>query len=118
MDEEGIVDRTDRFPNGQVLWSEIKAIRRVNKSILGIPLGGWMIGLDVSDTFLRRKPALKRFRVWFNRHIKNKADIYLYTGGISQSRDEILTVLQDRFDRYEIRSISEAKQLESGNRVG
>jgi hypothetical protein len=115
IDEEGIEDRTDRFPNDRVYWSEIKAIFPINKSILGISVGRFLIGLNLTDTYLRRKSALTRFRVWWNRHITRKADIYLYTGGMSEDRDEVLTVLQDRLDQYEIRAISEAKQLESGS---
>ena len=80
-------------------------------------MGGWMIGLDVTDAYLRRSSAMTRFRVWMNRHITGKADIHIYTGGISQSRDEVLAVLLDRFDRYELRSISEVKKLER-NRNG
>ncbi|MFC1790860.1 hypothetical protein ACFL0I_00115 [Gemmatimonadota bacterium] len=69
---------------------------------------GSHIGLDVRDSYLRRRPA------WMRLLSNRSGHLLLSSQNLKGNRDEILRVLQERLEQYELRSVSEAKQLESG----
>jgi hypothetical protein len=108
VDDEGIVDQQGFL--GRVPWEEIRGIRPVDQSFFGIPIDRQGIGLEVTQELRQRKPAWKvpRFR-------GRSGPLLLPTNNLEGSRDEILRVLQDRFEQYELRSIAEGKELESGS---
>jgi len=115
VDGDGIVDRSSWVSVGRVYWHEIKAIYPINPSYFGLPMPRHVIGLDVKDSYIRRRSARIRFKVWLNRHFFRAPDIQLSCKCLKGSWGRILSVLQDRLWKHELRSISEAKQLESGS---
>ena len=115
VDGDGIVDRTTYSPIGRVYWHEIKAIYPVEKTFFpGFSTDLPVIGLDVTDSFLQRKPAKIRRNVWWTRHVFRAPDIQIPSKTLTASREEILRALEGGLRQYELRSIWEAKQLESG----
>jgi hypothetical protein len=102
------------FPVGRISWHEIRAFYPLNPSLFGVPVPRLFIGLGVTDSYLQRKSALIRFRVWFRRHFSSSGDLEVPAKILKGRRDEILQVLQDGLGQYGLRSISEAKELESG----
>jgi hypothetical protein len=112
---DGIVDRTSYSPVGRVFWSEIKAIYPVRKSFFpGFAKDLPVIGLDVTDSYLQRTSAKVRRSIWWTRHIFRAPDIQISAKTLNASRETILRVLEDGLRQYELRSISEAKELKSG----
>ncbi len=112
VDGDGILDRSSWVSVGRVYWHEIKAIYPINPSFFGIPLPRQGIGLDVRDSFILRRSARIRLKVWLNRKVFRAPDIQLSSGKLRTRREQILLVLQDALRRYELRSISEAKNLD------
>ena len=114
VDGDGIVDRTSYSPMGRVYWHEIKAIYPINPSFFGIPLPRQGIGLDVRDSYILRRSARIRFKVWLNKKVFRAPDIQLSSGKLRNSRTQVLFVLQRGLRQYELRSISEGKELDPG----
>lgn len=114
VDGDGILDRSSWVSVGRVYWHEIKTIYPINPSFFGIPLPRQVIGLDVRDGFLLRRSARIRFKVWLNRKVFRTPDIQLSSGKLRKSRTQVLFVLQEGLRQYELRSISEAKELDPG----
>ena len=113
VDGDGIVDRTTTDSVGRVYWEEIKAVYPVSQSFFpGFAKDLPVIGLDVTDSYLQRTSAGKRRKFWWTKRVPN---IQIPSQLLRGSRDEILKVLQDRLEQYELRSVSEAKRLESGS---
>jgi len=108
VDGDGIVDRSSWAAVGRIYWPEIKAI-------YGLPRSTALIGVDVTDSYLQRKSARIRFKVWLRRRIFRSPDFQVSEGYLKDSRERILKVLQNGLSEYELRSVSEAKELESGS---
>ena len=117
VDGDGIVARNSYSPIGRIYWHEIKAVYPVDKASLpGLPKENLGIGLDVTDSYLQRRSAGMRRNVWMSRHVfRWMPDILISSITLKGSRGEILKVLQNGLRRHELRSISEAKELESGS---
>jgi hypothetical protein len=115
VDAEGIVDRSSWDGFGRVFWHEIKTIFPVSRSFFKLPTRHGLIGIDVTDSYLARKPRWIRFRISMNRRVFKAPDLQLSSRNLRETPEWILKVLQDRFHQYELLSISAAKQLESGN---
>lgn len=115
VDEEGIVDRTKRFPAGRIYWHEIKSVYLFNLFLLPFPPFSRFIGVDVADSYVRNQSLFNRFNIWLNRHLSHAPDIPLVIKDLSSDRKTILSVLEERLRKFELRSISEAKELESGS---
>jgi hypothetical protein len=112
---DGIVDRSSWGRFCRVHWPEIKVIYPANKTFFGVPMGRQFIGLEVTDSYLQRKPTWIRFRIWMNRKVFKAPDLRFSTRRLRDSRERILLALQDGLRQYELRSISEAKELEGGS---
>jgi len=115
VDGDGIEDRSSWSSLGRVYWPEIKVVFPVNPSFLGLPMAHYLIGLKVTDSYLQRKPTWIRFRIWLNRKVFRTPDLQISSKRLRNSPERILRVLQDQLREYELRSISEGKELESGS---
>jgi hypothetical protein len=114
VDGDGIVDRTKRFPAGRIYWHEIKSVDLFDRTFLPFPIFRRFIGVYVTDGYLLNQPTFKRVSIWLIRTLTRSPDIQIDTKNLSGSRDEILKALEDGIRNNELRSISEAKALESG----
>ncbi len=111
----GIDVQTSYSPIGRVFWHEIKAVYPVRRSFFpGFSKDLPLIGLDVTDSYVRKQSAGKRFNFWLSRHLFRAPDIQIPSKNLIATQERILRVLQDGLRHHELRSISEAKELESG----
>ena len=108
VDNDGIVDRQGLM--GRVAWDEIIEIYPFEFSFFGKSLDRHNIVLEVTDSLQRRLPRSQVPRAW-----NKSSHLALGTKNLEGSRDEILQVLQDGLLKHQLRSISEAKELESGS---
>jgi hypothetical protein len=115
VDAEGIVNRSSWDGFGRVYWHEVKAIYPVRPLFFKLSTRHLLYGLDVTDSYLARKPRWIRFRILMNRRFLKAPDLQFSSRNLRESPQWILEVLQDRLQEYELRSISEAKELESGS---
>jgi hypothetical protein len=115
VDGDGVVDQSSWSGFGRVFWREIKAIDPVTSSFFGLPMRMKLIGIEVTDSYVNRRPTWIRFRIWMNRKVFKSPDLHFSSKRLKNSHERILRELQDRLREYELRSISEAKELESGN---
>jgi len=110
VDEEGILDRTSWGSFGRVFWEEIRVIHPGRASFLGIPTAHRLIGLDVTESYLERKPPWIRFRIRLNRRVFRVPDLQLSSRGLKDSPEHIVMVLKKRLWEQELRSISDGKR--------
>ncbi|MBT8397626.1 MAG: hypothetical protein HKO65_01880 [Gemmatimonadetes bacterium] len=117
-DADGVLDRSSWSAFGRVFWPEIRAIYPIPSSFLGTSKASPLIGLDVMDSYVKRRPAWIRFRIWLNRRVFRTPDLQFSSKNLRNSPERILRELQDRLEDYELRSISMGKELERGRDGG
>ena len=115
VDGDGVVDQSSWSGFGRVYWREIKAIDPVKSSFFGLPMGLKVIGIEVTDSYVSRRPAWIRFRIWLNRKAFRSPGLQFSSKYLQNSPERILRELQDRLREYELHLISAGKDLESGN---
>jgi hypothetical protein len=113
IDEEGILERSSWSSFGRVFWEEIRAIHPGSSSFLGMPKAHRLIGLDVTESYLERRPAWIRFKIRLNRKVFRVPDLQFSSRVLKDSPEQIFRLLKKRLFEHELRVISNGKESES-----